>query len=275
MKKRIFYVVNLDRGRILTISFIFTGFLIIAFVAGYRLGHIGESVGIQPGNIEEIQPESSLSMAEFAGRLNNEDESSQTSGDSETEKPTGKSIPHFQPDDTDKEAGDQISFDPIESPRQKENKKPTSSDSTRKSAGKFKKEEKKKEKSTQTSKRQNPRSAVLASNEVRLSDVGSSSNGKKSSSPKKESTERKNTKPSSESRNDSSKTFSFQVGAFRDTASANRMADQLKKDGFSPFVVHAGNFYTVRVGKEKEKKDLYGLEAELKKKHYSFYLLSK
>ncbi|HNJ05886.1 MAG TPA: hypothetical protein PLB73_16615, partial [Leptospiraceae bacterium] len=38
MKKRIFYVINLDRGRILVLSVLVTGFMLISFATGYRFG---------------------------------------------------------------------------------------------------------------------------------------------------------------------------------------------------------------------------------------------
>lgn len=62
--------------------------------------------------------------------------------------------------------------------------------------------------------------------------------------------------------------FRVQVGAFSVRANADRMADRLRKDGYSPFVTTTGNLHRVQVGAFSVRANAQRLEAELKGKGY-------
>lgn len=45
MKKRTFYIINLDRGRITTLAILLIGFILVSFATGYRFGNNGPQKG--------------------------------------------------------------------------------------------------------------------------------------------------------------------------------------------------------------------------------------
>ncbi|HBS06887.1 MAG TPA: hypothetical protein DEA96_18095, partial [Leptospiraceae bacterium] len=58
------------------------------------------------------------------------------------------------------------------------------------------------------------------------------------------------------------KMYTLQMGAFSSRGAANRMAEQIRKEGLQPYVVTSGDLHLVRLGRSKTKS---GLTAEEKK----------
>ncbi|HBS03678.1 MAG TPA: hypothetical protein DEA96_01855, partial [Leptospiraceae bacterium] len=56
MKRRVFYVVNLDKGRILALGLFILGTLVLSFSTGYRFGNTSEAASVHPAD-ESLQPD--------------------------------------------------------------------------------------------------------------------------------------------------------------------------------------------------------------------------
>ena len=53
MKRRVFYVVNLDRGRILALVLFVAGTLVLSFSTGYRFANTSEAASVNPSDSPE------------------------------------------------------------------------------------------------------------------------------------------------------------------------------------------------------------------------------
>ena len=60
------------------------------------------------------------------------------------------------------------------------------------------------------------------------------------------------------------KMFTLQLGAFSSRGAANRMAEQIRKEGMEPYVVKSGNLHLVRLGRSKSQQGLSAQEKKLR-----------
>lgn len=256
MKKRIFYIINLDNRRIAFLSVILTGILAIAYATGYRMGRSNPE--IPESNLSGLQIEKS-NIADSHTDLDNI-----VQENSDEKNIAFKGIPLPEPENTtslkssekvniaqaDKASIDNRSTSESTSP--KPLKRETGPDKKRESAAK---------------KPVNPRTAVLnESGSIKLSDI----------SPSASSSNKRNNKtsPPANAANERQKFYSFQMGAFKSEKAAERLLLSLKQDGFAPYIKKTGNLVVVRVGKSSARKGLWSLEAKLKKNDYSYFLIS-
>ncbi len=253
MKKRIFYIINLDNRRIAVLGIVFTGLLAVAFATGYRLGRSDESdpyAKLAENDLHLDQSDFSINSEESA----NTDVNSLNTGKRE-----------------DTESGDTkapsrgISIASQETVSPEADKKPI----TVKTSSREKSNVTTFQSAPEVKRDTNKRNVVLQSDAaVKLSDIGTgqkrvTTNNNKATSEKKQIDVQEDRE-----------FYSFQMGAFSDKGSADRLKSTLEKDGFSPYIKKMGSRYSVRVGKSTSRRRLWGLEAKLKKYDYSFFLIS-
>ena len=58
--------------------------------------------------------------------------------------------------------------------------------------------------------------------------------------------------------------YTLQLGAFSSRNAANRMAEQIRKEGLQPYVVTSGKLHLVRLGRSENKKGLSAQEKKLR-----------
>ena len=257
MKKRVFYVINLDRSRILTLAALLSGFLVISFLVGYE---IGNSTALPPGmpGDSDFQFPRNGTGSDLADASSTEDSSSRhSSGESETAS--------RERIDSDPVKGIPLrSLSEVVLPLDRRNRQESQSENSRQSGqtqDRKKDGPERKDQSDSTgstpgkSKSKKERSPVLKKKDsIRLANVD---DGKKE------------TAPSPANR----KKYSFQVGAFSTDTAASRMIRQLKSEGFDPYTVPSGGKKLVRVGKASNRAALNSLEKKLEEKKHAHFLV--
>ncbi len=68
---------------------------------------------------------------------------------------------------------------------------------------------------------------------------------------------------------ESRRTHSLQLGAFRSRAAADRMAESLRSQGFRPYIQSAGDSHVVRVGRAASSQELSPVEDRLRSHNYA------
>ncbi|NLZ46846.1 MAG: N-acetylmuramoyl-L-alanine amidase [Clostridiales bacterium] len=76
-----------------------------------------------------------------------------------------------------------------------------------------------------------------------------------------------------EKQNTTEKLYKVQVGAFKERANAERLANELKSKGYSTYITYTEKLYKVQVGAFREKANAERLANELKSKGYSTYIV--
>lgn len=259
MKRRVFYVVNLDKSRMTAISIFAVGTLLLAFATGYRMGNSPE-----PSHSEHATNEARAFDAEIEGRedysLNavpsdreasrqdREPESRETpEEESRTESLNSAELSLKAADADDpvpayKKPRNSVTFSDIarqsdrKDTRPKESKKPSPAPAKQKPAPR-------KEPSKEPIvKKKTPTQAKPPQKE------------KKQTPAVEEKQVKKEKKPAA--------IYTLQLGAFTSRSAANRMAEQIRKEGMNPYVVKSGNLHLVRLGRSESRQ---GLNAEEKK----------
>ena len=285
MKKRIFYVINLDRGRLWILAILLVSTLLFAFATGFRVGQArangmpGEQLSAASDGafeqLAELPPLDAESENEIADNPDGADGEAELSA-------------NLDRDGADSESGSRLSLanesssersgrSPFEIDDRRERstpepvrraqpepdviKKKQTQSAPKKSTNAERKSERtpapsadKKLAQKKSETKQNPRSALLesGSEKLRMSNISKA----KPKSPTVD--EQKSTR-----------TYSLQLGAFSSEGAANRMAATLKKQGFHPYIVQSKNRYLVRVGRSDSAKGLWPLESGLREKQYA------
>ncbi|MCE9598490.1 MAG: SPOR domain-containing protein [Spirochaetia bacterium] len=295
MKKRVFYVINLDRGRILMMSVLIVGFLLISFATGYRFG-LGGTADQPAGRdshsdafmdparqgLDRSLPANEIDSPKLAspGDLS-------TLPEVEKPKPEARSI----------EQKDKHAVTRDREPRREDRrsnlseKRPAKQEKTERPvkparADKTDRADKNTRHDRVTSKPEKQRSAdkTQTTEKPRATDKSQVARpGKPETKTTKTQASEKNRKPQAgESAVLEPKgtmrlanvpaakpASSFQLGTFSSRDAANRMSDQLKKQGFDAGLTQANGKFSVRVGKSTDDAELKRIEEKLRQKNYS------
>lgn len=245
MKKRIFYVINLDRSRILTLAAFFSGFLLLSFITGFYLGHLS---GGPQGGIQSDDPFSELIPPPHSGNP----ELSMNSEEAESGPSSRESTP---PPRTTTPEVKGIPLRSLAEPVVQEEK---SSSTTRSIEKQTEKKSDRKENETKPSKNETP--LLRKKPSLKLANVSDSPEPEKKREP---------AKPAGATK----RVYAFQLGAFTTESAANRMLETLKQEGLKPYQVSGAGKKFVRVGKGSSRSDLGGIEKKLKEKNHNYFLV--
>ena len=269
MKKRIFYVINLDRGRIMTLLILFGAFISISFISGFHMGktssgmplysadgevsylneknygipmdHSQPSQSLLSGNGESLTRISGMEEPEKNKPAQKEPAAEKKSSSKPAARPAPKPVPKVKKEPvTIKTASKKPSPPPV---------KKTSTAPTAKSKSEISRTTAQPQKSPE----QNPRSPLLGADNIKLSGADAASSSAASNNVK----------------------YSLQIGAFNNNETAQRMKNQLSNEGFNAYVVSHGSHYKVRVGKSMDTKALESMETRLKSKKFASYRIKE
>lgn len=305
MKKRVFYVVNLDRSRIWILALLLVSTLLFAFATGFRVGQAQT-----PMDAERSLPNDSLDSVSELDRMD--------SGGlelAELRRTTGSA---GEPADSDRVGASPFEKNPADRPARRNNlaandmksagkakqssksaapKASLAQKSLKSKAATPKTREKKKQSQPKAAVKKsspaqpkavaakaqpqtvaasrntgdtNPRSALLSAKSGSLRLANTSADDRKASSSKpvvsKPNTDRQ--KPIAETKT-KPRSYSLQLGAFSSRAAADRMAGSLKKQGFHPRIETSRGRHIVRVGRSDTARGLWKLEQGLRQKKYA------
>ncbi|MBI39302.1 MAG: hypothetical protein CMF59_06860 [Leptospiraceae bacterium] len=237
MKRRVFYVVNLDRGRILALVLFVAGTLVLSFSTGYRFANTSEAASVNPSDSPE--PEFREPQSFDDPRESTEDLSLNAVSESEDRAdPAEKKSDNDRDSETRSDLALKSTEEPGSSRNQPSDKKSVTFSDIARKTDKPTQPEPKKEKPAPKPKPTPAKKPAPQKKEV----------------VKKEAPRSEEKKPQ--------KIYTLQMGAFSSRGAANRMAEQIRKEGMQPYVVTSGNLHLVRLGRSKTKS---GLNAEEKK----------
>ena len=280
MKKRIFYVINLDRSRIITISLLFGAFICASFISGFHMGTNKSGVPLYNagGNV------SYLNQNNYGLPVNNDIESENDNGSQ-----YGKNLTRISQKSPDEESGmaeNEPQTDTSKGEIEKSEKKSVTKKSTRRikqvSDNENKKEEKTKRarvthkesqiKSNNNSKSKKSESSRQKNNQISEMKKEKKSDTKESANPKSPLLGSSNAKLSaveqSETVSGKNNSYTLQVGAFNNKETADRMKLQLAKDGFNAYIISKGDQHRVRVGRDMNEEKMITMESQLKSKKF-------
>ncbi len=275
MKKRVFYVINLDRSRILVLSVLVTGFMLIAFATGYRFGSSSEprrDLGAQEVFMDPARQGLDRSIASPENSLAQPDAKPDA-------KPADKPLADPQPARRDREEPSEVKpraqeKKPEARPQVRPNRAAPHRETAQKSEDKKEKADKRNpEKPARVSDRARSEKPAPAKPVKENRDRAAKTESKPNPQAKKDQKDRSSAvlEPEHSMRMSDAapaQNRSFQLGSFSSKDAASRMTDSLKKQGFSPSIVQAGGKYMVRVG-NSSRDDLAQLEKQLRAKNYS------
>lgn len=289
MKKRVFYVINLDRGRILMVSVLIVGFLLISFATGYRFGTSGSPeipVNRDTHNEAFMDParqglDRSLGTGETdqpklasPGDLTTLPEAEKPQTKPETRLVEHREKPAARERESAREEKRSTNLTDKRQAKVEKTQKPSKPARTEKAD----RNERNNRHETIVAKPEKPR----ATEKPRIEKPQATRPARNESKPNKLQTSEKNRKPMpGESARlepkgtmrlanvPASKQSSLQLGTFTSRDAANRMSDQLKKQGFDAGLVQANGKFSVRVGKSTDDAELKRLEEKLRQKNYS------
>ncbi|MCB1167935.1 MAG: SPOR domain-containing protein [Leptospiraceae bacterium] len=248
MKKRVFYVVNLDKNRLLALSIFVGGTLVMAFATGYRFGRTDENLGPQQAqqsafdNASQTPTTSSVDSDSLESDREESDPLERRQSDSEL------SLKSASPDE---EARPAVKTESKTEPSKK--KKPESvsfSDIARKQ-------------DDSTPRKKEPTPAYKKPEKSKPKPANQVTEKKKTTKPSPAALVKKETAPTqAKEKPRSGPIYTLQLGAFTSRGAANRMAEQIRKEGMQPYVVKSGNLHLVRLGRSEKES---GLKEEEKK----------
>jgi cell division septation protein DedD len=275
MRTRVFYVINLDKNRILSISVIFTGIILTAFATGYRIGISSQPQEIITESVTSDIPPGNTSLIQNTGLVDTD------TSDASTESTIAKQgLPDDEANRTVESEKSGFSFFALFGLSQKEQKKPGSlTDLSENREAKSLHDLAMNQNGTKASAKDsesakddpNPRAALLDSNSFELSNVDSS---KKNTAPDITETKQK-TESVKKSPDSADYRFSFQIASYKDKSKADSMIKKMKSDGFDPFIEKSRDRFIIKTGHAVKKKELWNLESRLKSKKYSYFLTEK
>jgi len=279
VKKRIFYVINLDRGRILTLSMLFGAFICVSFISGFQIGKnkSGMPLYSAQGDVSYLnennyglpileknpsETNSSIDSGKKLTRIGREiSKEKDLSSSEEPEKE--REIKENNKNNEIRKVQDKPV---ISKKKEKQLKNTARKEKTLKNQSKKKaKAEKKKEtvsKSKVNTSSKSGKTLSVKQNDNPRSPLLNSLNTKLTSGDMKKS-------PSSVEK------YSLQIGAFNNNETASRMKNQLVSEGFHAYIVKSGSQYKVRVGKSLNSDKLDKMESKLKTKKYASYRIKE
>ncbi len=300
MKKRTFYVVNLDKSRILVIGLLFLGFVLTAYATGYRVGQKPVADLERPRDREPLSmPDSGdsiYSKREDEPRQKTEESSSERSDKLDRkaddrvdlsnrfpekpkpgklpvmreprkieDRPVAKSTPikkKDRPAKTEKiEKTEKKETAKAKTSETKEISKPAAKDPVKKEIPEEKKETAKKPEKSEKSDKVEARNPRSALLDSKETKLSNVSETDKKTA--------ETPKTSAKTHETSAKRFTLQVGSFQTKAAAERMLDSLKHQGFDARLQASQGNFAVRVGRPGKPADLEKMESNLKKKNYA------
>lgn len=240
MKKRMFYIVSLDTQRLLILSILLGGFLLLAFTTGYRMGRTEPPSPIT----ERLQAERLEAQRLPIDTTEPTDRASTEAAQETDETPRQQSNRNEQTEQPESGTERQNASVAFRSPALFDRSNPEPEESDRNTRNDRNNENNNDSESEQSG---SEGSEILEyGDSIRLSN-------------RPETTER--TPPPIE--------YSLQIAAFRGPVSANRQKQILIDDGFDPYIVQQSGMYLVRVGKTRNPTELNSLERQLREKDYS------
>lgn len=298
MKKRVFYVINLDRNRILVLGVLITGFLLISFATGYRFG---TSPGIENRDLgAQMQAQEEALMDPSRQGL----ERSLPADEPSLQAPTqDKPEPARSTRDQLRENTSARSPErPVESARPAAPQR--ASERQRRPQTSAREEKNERKRAAEPRREREP--ARARRDEKQAAPARSAKNETRPSTPAKdqrqarpertEARNRRETAPDQAVKLEPEKGLrmansggnprpagdsaapaappratlrSLQLGSFSSRVAADRMESQLKKQGFESAVVSINGKFAVRVGRSASESDIARLEKQLKQKHYN------
>lgn len=274
MKKRTFYVINLDRNRILMLAVVMVGFVLIAFATGMRYGRAGtpsvSHLQDEPplkttGNAAGGQLENGSATAPAADRLDigrSPREIGVPRSPDEVDGLVDNSLRAGQPPAAKPETSDR--------PDSSETKRSSRRQKTKASASSRKKRERSHRRKTTEKKQRRadashpPRTAMRNTALVQnpSSDLRKSVRADLSGASKRQAA----ASSGSEKREPS---YSLQLGTYRYPGGAMRLSARLRKQGFPARVIRQGKTHKVLVGKTSDRAALRDLRRKLKKERFA------
>ena len=240
MKRRVFYVLHLDKNRILFLSFTFGGLLLFSFLLGQRSG---TQIDVNPK--KEKFPLLSLNDDET---IENQEIENQELETQEGEEEKAKEPKEEKAKESKEEKPTKVDFfPPKELPATPQPKKPKVFPKKIKPKPSLKKKKPIVEKKVAKKKITKTKIKTKNKGSLRLANT----NSKKIISDKKRNI------------------YSLQLGAFRSSDAATRMLKQLQKQGFpATRVENKLDLHLVKVGKVSSLEEIKNLQKELKSKNY-------
>jgi len=261
VKKRVFYVINLDKKRILMIGTIFTGMVFFSFLIGFRLGN-DRTNRMDPLSFRVPEPERSPF-----------DPEGMEPGKRETMKQSDEAFPPEPEDRNDTATPERRNVDTFTRKDLPREQSPVKSETRRKKRETVKKKTQRKaersKKKTATKKKSkseivstkkekpkaeekpkhNVRAPILVSDSVKLANYSDKANDKGG--------------------------YTLQTGAFSDRDSALRMKAALEKHGIhGAYITEISGTYRVRVGKSLSDQQADALKEKLKQKKFASFLVN-
>ncbi|MCB1138491.1 MAG: SPOR domain-containing protein [Leptospiraceae bacterium] len=262
MKRRVFYVVNLDRARILALGIFAVGAFTLAFATGYRFGNT-------PDRLSENERPAGLSDDPTAFDAPMEERN--TGEDPETLSLSSQDVKKDdEPDESASRDDETVSSrelalkaaNPEENGDTPAYRKPrnsvTFSDIARNNSSANPSREKSQEKPAP---RKESKPSTLSKPQKQVSPSKPAPRAKPAEKPVQT---KKKTEVAKKEESKPQKMFTLQLGAFSSRGAANRMAEQIRKEGMEPYVVKSGNLHLVRLGRSKSQQGLSAQEKKLR-----------
>lgn len=269
MKKRVFYVVNLDRSRILVLGVLITGFLLISFATGYRFGNTGS--GIENRDLGAMQAQEEALMDPSRQGLDRSLPADEPSLQAPAPSPERRerSAPEPGPSAPARDREPKQENRTRRPASVREEKKERTSQSSRQPA-------KREEKEVRRPARTEPKQAARRDQRAKAEPEKRRDPPKQTQAVKLEpeksmrmSNAAGDRAPEEPQASPARAMRSLQLGSFASRTAADRMDAQLKKQGFESAVVSVRGKFAVRVGRSASEADIARIERQLKQKNYN------
>lgn len=280
-RKRIFYVINLDRQRILVLGGLFAALLLFAFGSGFRMGNArGDSTArAQLSPVSDQMPiateldhdsdgmesDSNEFDADDSGAIERDSlaDSSDSAHHSDGDRLDVRIADLGNDSDVLRPATSRFSNTTTPTVHNESNRtdvrgdRRTNQDSSNRSNNDTNRgvQSPPNQRSDENT---NPRSPVLQMETNTTLRTEESAENRQTPAGNRESTP-----PTG-----SERILTLQMGAFSDQSSANRMAATLREQGFEPRVEKISGKWVVRLGRSQTRRGLWGLDARLREKNY-------
>lgn len=263
MKRRTFYVVNLDRGRIFTLCVLTISFLVVAYATGYRMGRKHP----EPPDYAQLQPQSdplrSSVLMQDELRTDVDPSVPPLSGE-----PAGMSTSLVEGNPGLPESAPRMEAAALAPPAEKrESTTPLPLEEKRNRIGdvvkgKAEVEQAKKE-ARPAREKKTTRKKEPARKPVAMKNTRSPEKENVGITEKPEGTTFRNTAQGKEAGY-----HALQIGSYYSEKAASSMSDTLRKQGFHPYVEQSNGKYNVRLGRSTTKEGVGQLEKNLRSKFY-------
>jgi len=299
VKKRVFYVINLDRSRIIVLGVLITGFLLISFATGYRFGTNpgieSRDLGAQMQAQEEalMDPsrqglERSLPADEPALQPPTQDKPEPARSTREQLRDSAPAKAPERPAESRRPAEPQRRTReperrPQTAPREEKNQRNRAPEPRRDRAPARARREEKQAPATRGARNESRQSAPVKEDRHARPERTDAQNRREAKPDQAVKLEPEkglrmansggNPRPTGDSaapaKSSTGSMRSLQLGSFTSRVAAGRMESELKKQGFESAVVSVNGKFAVRVGRSASDSDIAKLERQLKQKNYN------